>query len=202
MKKYDLIYADPPWRFDVWSKKGAGRSAESHYKTQSLDFLKGMDIEILCKPNCVLLMWATFPCLQQALELGIAWGFTYKTVAFTWIKENRNNDRIFLGMGYYTRANAEIVLLFTRGKPLRRCAKDIPQVLISPLGRHSEKPDEIRKRIERLFGNVTRLELFAREKFTDDHNDIFEGWDVFGNEVKNSIDLHEQVVLHHDHTIL
>lgn len=191
VKKYDVIYADPPWQYKVWSKKGAGRSAESHYQTQSEDFLKGMNIEVLCQPNCALLMWATFPCLKQALELGNAWGFTYKTVAFVWIKTNKNNDRIFVGMGYYTRANAEIVLLFTKGKPLTRHAKDVPQVLISPRGRHSEKPDEIRKRIVRLFGDVARLELFARQKPFDNNEHTFEGWDVFGNEVEHSIEIPE-----------
>lgn len=185
-KKYDVIYADPPWHFKVWSKKGAGRSAENHYLTQSGEFLKGMKIQTLCKPNCVLLMWATFPCLEQALELGKSWGFTYKTVAFTWVKANKSNDRIFAGMGYYTRANAEIVLLFTKGKPITRHAKDVPQVLISSRGKHSEKPDEIRKRIVRLFGEVDRLELFARQGSSEN---IFEGWDVFGNEVDNSIEI-------------
>jgi len=185
-KKYDVIYADPPWHFKVWSKKGAGRSAENHYLTQSGEFLKGMKIQTLCKPNCVLLMWATFPCLEQALELGKSWGFTYKTVTFTWVKANKSNDRIFAGMGYYTRVNAEIVLLFTKGKPITRHAKDVPQVLISSRGKHSEKPDEIRKRIVRLFGEVDRLELFARQGSSEN---IFEGWDVFGNEVDNSIEI-------------
>lgn len=192
MKKYDIIYADPPWQFKVWSKKGSGRSAENHYPTQSINFLKEIKVEALCKSDCVLLMWATFPCLEQALELGKAWGFVYKTIAFTWIKTNVNNERIFMGMGYYTRANAEIVLLFTKGKPLSRYAKNIPQVLISPRGRHSEKPDEIRKRIVRLFGDVTRLELFARQnpvKLISENK--FEGWDVFGNEVDTSIKIPE-----------
>lgn len=84
-KKYAIIYADPPWQYKVWSKKGIGRSPERHYQTQSLDFLKRMNIETLCNPNCVLLMWATFPCLKQALELGRTWGFIYKTIAFTWV---------------------------------------------------------------------------------------------------------------------
>ncbi|MDN3707263.1 MT-A70 family methyltransferase [Myroides ceti] len=189
VKTYDVIYADPPWHFKVWSKKGAGRSAESHYPTQSPEFLKEMNIQAIAKPDCVLLMWTTFPCLEQALELGKAWGFTYKTVAFTWIKTNKNNDRIFTGMGYYTRANAEIVLLFTKGKPLVRHAKDVPQVLVSPRSRHSEKPDEIRKRIVRLFGEVDRVELFARQSPAEDNNNTFEGWDVFGNEVDNSIEI-------------
>ncbi|TKC09762.1 adenine methyltransferase [Pedobacter frigoris] len=189
-KKYDIIYADPPWQYKVWSKKGAERSAETHYQTQSAAYLKDMNIPALCKPDCVLLMWATFPCLEQALELGRTWGFTYKAVAFTWIKTNMNNERIFVGMGYYTRANAEIVLLFTKGKPLTRHAKDVPQVLISPRARHSEKPDEIRKRIVRLFGDVARLELFARQSPTAyDSENTFEGWDVFGNEVNNSIEI-------------
>lgn len=188
VKQYDVIYADPPWQFKVWSNKGIGRSAECHYKTQSPEFLKKMNVKLISKPNCVLLMWATFPCLKQALELGEDWGFTYKTVAFTWVKSNKNNNRIFAGMGYYTRANAEVVLLFTKGNPLARYAKDVRQVLISPRSRHSEKPDEIRKRIVRLFGNnVARVELFARQNNTMDNNKIFEGWDVFGNEIDNSI---------------
>ncbi|MGJ1366123.1 MT-A70 family methyltransferase [Chryseobacterium sp. JM1] len=190
-KKYDVIYADPPWQYKVWSKKGAGRSAESHYQTQSPEFLKGMNIQAIAGTNCILFMWATFPCLEQALELGKAWGFTYKTVAFTWIKTNRNNATIFAGMGYYTRANAEIVLLFTKGKPLTRQAKDVPQVLVSPRGRHSEKPDEIRKRIVRLFGEVDRVELFARQSPMQDNDNTFEGWDVFGNEIDNSIEIPE-----------
>jgi len=188
-KKYDIIYADPPWQYKVWSKKGAGRSAESHYSTQSQEYLKNMDIGCLCKEDCTLLMWATFPCIQYALELGIAWGFTYKTVAFTWIKKNIKNDRLFMGMGYYTRANAEVVLLFTKGKALSREAKNIPQVLISKRGKHSEKPDEIRKRIVQLFGNVSRLEMFARDNHYSLHNNPLTGWDVFGNEVNNSIEI-------------
>lgn len=132
----------------------------------------------------MLLMWATFPCLEQALVLGREWGFTYKTVAFTWVKTNKNNGKLFLGMGYYTRANAEIVLLFTKGKPLTRMARNVPQALVSSRLRHSEKPPEIRKRIVELLGNRPRLEMFARDKAG---TDLFGGWDVFGNEVKQSI---------------
>lgn len=186
-KKYDVIYADPPWHFNVWSKKGTGRSAENHYKTQSADFLKNMNIDALCNQNSALLMWATFPCLEQALKLGSAWGFIYKTVAFTWVKTNKNSSGLFLGMGYYTRANAEIVLLFTKGKPLPRKEKNVSQVLISPRGRHSEKPNEIRKRIVRLFGDVPRVELFARQSSSARNAGNFEGWDLFGDEVDNSI---------------
>lgn len=183
--KYAVIYADPPWQYRVWSKKGLGRSAERHYQTQSLDYLKRLDIPAISQDDCALFMWATFPCLEQALALGRAWGFTYKTVAFTWVKKNTVSDSLFMGMGYYTRANAEIVLLFTRGKPLKRIRRNVPQVLISKRDRHSEKPDEIRKRIVRLFGDVKRIELFARESSQVD----FKGWDVFGYEASKSIDL-------------
>ncbi|SOD17661.1 N6-adenosine-specific RNA methylase IME4 [Pedobacter xixiisoli] len=185
-KKYSIIYADPPWNFRVWSKKGEGRSPDQHYLTQGLDYLKLMDIQSIANKDSVLLMWATFPCLAQALDLVKSWGFTYKTVAFTWIKENKNNGKLFCGMGYYTRANAEIVLLATRGKPLKRMAKNIRQVLISKLGRHSEKPVEIRRRIVALFGQRSRIELFARDG-NSSPSAKDDGWDVFGNEVKGSI---------------
>lgn len=188
LRKYDIVYADPPWDYRVWSDKGKGRSPDKHYQTQGLDYLKSMDVGAISNTNSVLLLWATFPCLQQAFELAQSWGFTYKTVAFTWIKQNRNNDNLFCGMGYYTRANAEIVLLFTKGKPLKRLSKGVRQVLVSRKGRHSEKPDEIRKRIVALFGDLPRVELFARQ-VDGDKGSNFQGWDVFGNEVENSIEI-------------
>lgn len=186
-RKYDVIYADPPWEYKVWSKKGNGRSAEAHYNTQSLGYLALIDIASLCNPDCVLFMWATFPCLPEAFSLGKAWGFKYKTVAFVWVKRNQHNHSLFLGMGYYTRANAEIVLLFTKGRSLKRINKDVPQVLIHPKGKHSQKPPEIRHRIERLFGNRSRLELFARSRNGFFQDTEYEGWDVFGNEANHSI---------------
>jgi len=186
-KKYCIIYADPPWEYRVWSKKGEGRSAASHYSTQAIAHLKNLPVAKICAANCVLLMWATAPCLKEAFELGEAWGFTYKTVAFVWVKTNKNNQTLFTGLGYYTRANAEMVLLFTKGKPLKRKHKNVKQVLISKIGEHSVKPPEIRERIVLLFGDLPRVELFARSRqgFFPDYE--YEGWDVFGNEVNNSI---------------
>jgi N6-adenosine-specific RNA methylase IME4 len=188
-RKYDIIYADPPWEYRVWSKKGSGRSAEAHYTTQSLGYLACMDIASLCNPDCVLFMWATFPCLLEAFALGKAWGFIYKTVAFVWIKRNQHNQNLSTGMGYYTRANAEVVLLFTKGKALPRTSKNVSQVLISPKGKHSQKPPEIRNRIERLFGDRFRLELFARSRDGFFQDVEYEGWDVFGNEANRSISI-------------
>lgn len=186
-KKYNVIYADPPWAYKVWSKKGSGRSAESHYSNQSINSLKAVNIPAICEQNCVLLMWATFPCLQDAFVLAEAWGFIYKTVAFTWIKQNKNDNKLFMGMGYYTRANAEVVLLFTKGKQLKRICRNVQQVLISKRGDHSQKPSEIRERIVCLFGDVPRVELFARSSNDLFADNEFAGWDVFGNEVGSSI---------------
>lgn len=189
VKKYSIIYADPPWAYKVWSRKGKGRSAESHYPTQKLACLQSLNVPAICASNCALFMWATCPCLQDAFQLAKAWDFEYKTVAFTWIKLNRHNDKPFVGMGYYTRANAEIVLLFTKGKPLKRVTKNVEQVLVSKIGKHSQKPPEIRERIVQLFGDLPRIELFARSRkgFFPDYE--YEGWDLFGNEVNNSINI-------------
>ena len=101
-----------------------------------------------------------FRSLPGALDLIKAWGFEYKTVAFTWIKQNRKSEGIFLGMGHWTRANAEVCLLATRGSP-SRIAKDVHQVIMSPVRDHSRKPDEAAERIERLLAGPY-LELFSR----------------------------------------
>ena len=114
-------------------------------------------------------MWATFPMLKEALEVIKAWGFTYKTAAFCWIKQNRNGSGLFMGLGNWTRSNAEICLLATKGKPKRVVTA------VSPLERHSKKPDEARDKIVELMGDLPRIELFARQTAP--------GWDAWGNEV-------------------
>lgn len=175
-KKYDVIYADPPWRFNVWSREtGLGRSADKHYPTMKKQDIEELPINNIAKDNSVLFMWATFPCLEQALELIKKWGYTYKTCAFTWIKKNKKSGSDFIGMGYYTRANAEVCLLASKGKSLKRVNRSVRQVIQSPIEEHSKKPAEIRTRIEKLFGDVARIELFARQHA--------EGWDCWGNEV-------------------
>ncbi len=192
-QKYALIYCDPPGEYKVWSQKGTGRSAESHYDTQTTNFIADMKVRLIADKNCTLLMWATMPCLKDALRLGEEWGFTYKTVAFTWIKTNKNNLDPSTGMGYYSRSNAELCLLFTKGKPLTRASKGVKSVVITeetivtPRGKHSQKPNEVRKRIVELFGDIKRVELFARTREGMFGNMEYDGWDVFGNEVENSI---------------
>lgn len=178
MKKYNIIYADPPWAYRTYSKKGQGRSAESHYPTMSIEDIKALPVNELAAKDCALFMWVTFPCMQEAFGVLEAWGFTYKTVAFVWVKQNRKSDTIFTGMGYWTRANAEICILATKGHP-KRIYAGVHQVILSHIEEHSKKPDEARDRIVRLMGDLPRIELFARQSP--------DGWDVWGNEVECSI---------------
>ena len=179
-KKYEVIYADPPWQYKVYSKKGAGRSAESHYPTMSIGDICALPVADIAAKDCALFMWITFPNLLDAIRVIEAWGFTYKTVAFVWVKQNRVADSLFWGMGYWTRANAEVCVIATKGSPKRMDA-GVHQVIMSHIEEHSKKPQEARDRIIRLMGDVPRIELFARQKT--------QGWDTWGNEVPNSIEL-------------
>ena len=179
-KKYNIIYADPPWSYRAWSSKGKGRSAESHYPTMSIEDIKALPVSQLAAKDCILFLWITFPLLQEAWSIMEAWGFTYKTVAFVWVKQCRKSENLFLGMGYWTRSNAEICLLATKGSP-KRVSKNVKQIIISHLEEHSKKPDAARDRIVDLAGDLPRIELFARQTTP--------GWDVWGNEVDSTIEL-------------
>lgn len=179
-KRYSIIYADPPWRFKTYSKKGQGRSADMHYPTMTIADIKALPISNISAKDCVLFMWVTFPCLQEAFEVIKSWGFEYKTVAFVWVKQNRKSDGLFWGMGYWTRANAEVCILATRGNP-KRVSSSVHQVIVSHIEEHSKKPDETRNRIVNLMGDLPRIELFARQSPI--------GWDVWGNEVNSDIEL-------------
>ena len=118
------------------------------------------------------------PAAPEALRLIKAWGFTYKSVAFVWLKKNRKSEGWFYGLGFWTRGNAEICLLATRGHPKRQAA-NVHQFIISPIQEHSRKPEEARDKIVALMGDVPRVELFARQSPP--------GWDVWGNEVESTI---------------
>lgn len=177
MKKYNVIYADPPWAYRAWSKKGNGRSAESHYSTMSIEDIKALPVGELADKDCALFMWITFPLLKEAWEVIEAWGFTYKSVAFVWIKQNKKSPSLFWGMGYWTRANAELCIIATKGSP-KRMSRRVHQVIMTPIEEHSKKPEEARERIVELMGDVPRIELFERMKP--------EGWDVWGNQAPES----------------
>ena len=149
----------------------------------SIDELCALPVETLAEKDCLLFLWATFPQLPEALRLIRAWGFTFKTVAFVWLKLNKKSPTWFYGLGYWTRGNAEICLLAKRGKPKRRSA-GVHQFIISPVEEHSKKPDVTRDKIIELAGDLPRVELFARQKAP--------GWDVGGNEVVSDLSLTPQ----------
>ncbi len=180
MKKYSVILADPPWQYKVYSKKGLGRSAESHYPTMNIEDIKALPVADIAEKDCALFLWVTFPCLLEGFEVIRAWGFTYKTVAFVWVKQNKKADTLFLGLGHWTRSNAEICLLATRGT-IRRKSAYVRQIILSHIEKHSKKPDEARDRIVELIGDVPRIELFARQATP--------GWDVWGNEIQSDIEM-------------
>ena len=144
----------------------------------SIDELCALPVADLAAPDSALFLWATFPQLPEALRLIREWGFTYKSVAFVWLKKNRKADSWFYGLGFWTRANAEVCLLATRGHPKRQAA-NIHQFIISPIEAHSKKPDETRDKIVALMGDLPRVELFARQTPP--------GWDVWGNEVQSTL---------------
>lgn len=179
-KKYGIIYADPPWRYRVFAKKGAGRTAESHYPTMAIEEIRSLPVGGLAAKDCALFLWVTFPLLREAFSVIEAWGFTYKTIAFVWVKLNKKTPSLFWGMGSWTRANAELCILATRGNPRRQSAK-VHQVIVSPVEAHSKKPDITRNKILELLGDLPRVELFAREKA--------DGWDAWGNEIESSVQL-------------
>ena len=146
-RRYSAIYADPPWSFRTWSTKGTGRSALSHYDCLDFPALAALPVAQLAAPDCVLFLWATDPFLPRALELIRAWGFEYKTVGFYWVKLNaapKHDSDYFTGLGYWTRANPELCLLATRGKPAR-LAKDVRRLVVEPRREHSRKPDCVRE---------------------------------------------------------
>ena len=174
IQKYQVIYADPPWDYQQCRLSG---SAKKHYPTMRIEELCALPVADIADRDCALFLWATFPQLPEALRLIQAWGFVYKTVAFVWLKQNRKALTWFYGLGFWTRSNAEICLLATKGHPKRQSA-GIHQLVISPVEQHSKKPDEVREKIAALMGDVPRIELFARQQTP--------GWDVWGNEVENS----------------
>jgi site-specific DNA-methyltransferase (adenine-specific) len=192
-KKFNIILADPSWRFKNWSmkelaergEKWARRNGRSPYDVMNTDDIAALPVSDIAAKNAILMLWATYPKLTDALEVIAAWGFEYKTVAFTWIKLNKSGSGFKFGLGYHSRGNCELCLLATRGKGLRRVDNAVPNLLIAPVRDHSQKPDEAIDRIERLYGNVPRIELFARQERP--------GWTALGNEVGERLDLRESL---------
>ena len=174
---FGAIYADPPWKFETYSDAGQDRSPD--YSTMSSAAIEALQVGDLAAPDCVLFIWIVWPMLEHALRVVDAWGFTYKTCAFSWIKADGKQINLFadeipvqIGTGYWTRANSEVCLLTTRGSPKRRHS-DVRQAIVEPRRQHSRKPDCVYERIERLVAGPY-LELFARTTRP--------GWTAWGNQ--------------------
>ena len=195
MQKYQIIYADPPWNYNKgvyqqWrpSHEGKDRMINDQYKTMQGNDLLALPIKNIADKNCALFMWFTYSHFPLALELCKAWGFKYKTVAFVWLKKS-NKGNVLSNIGAWTMGNTESCLIATRGNMLQFKECNNIKQLVDPntnlrlKGKklHSVKPAEVRNRIETLFPNTNKMELFARQKTT--------GWDTWGNEVDCDIDL-------------
>ncbi len=183
--KYGAILADPPWSFLTYGKKRTTphRTEVDHYHTMTHGDLVAMPVADLAAKDCALFMWAVDSHLDEAIDLGCAWGFKFKTLAFIWAKTTLKSPQFGffppetthrIGMGYWTRKQAEVCLMFTTGKP-RRISKGVRQIIEAPRREHSRKPDETHTRIEALVAGPY-LELFARQSRP--------GWTVWGNETE------------------
>lgn len=192
-RQYDIIYADPPWpegksgykiAYRDKSKRVSVRedlNAHRHFPTMSIESIMALDVQVICKPDACLFLWSTARHLPMAFMTLEQWGFRYVNMAFVWVKCNAKKRNPVFGTGRYTKQNAEFVLFGIRGKPLPVNDFKINQIIYEPRTRVFQKPISVRQRIECLFGNTIRAELFARDKWM--------GWDVWGNEVSCDIDL-------------
>ncbi|OAF05444.1 hypothetical protein AYJ54_00630 [Bradyrhizobium centrolobii] len=167
-KRYGVIYADPEWRFEVYSRDtGMDRAADNHYPTSSTEDICNRPVADIAADDCVLFLWATVPMLPDALRVMDAWDFRYKSHCI-WAK-----DRI--GTGYWFRNQHEILLVGTRGNvPAPAMGTQVESLVDAPVGRHSEKPEKFYQLIERYFPSLPKIELNARAARP--------GWDAWGYE--------------------
>ena len=175
-RKYGVIYADPAWQFSNRNTGGSmTSSAEAKYTVTSVADMAALPVSNLAADNCLLVMWWVGAMPQEAIDLCRAWGFRLVNMnGFVWRKLTKKGLPFF-GMGHTTRAGSESALIAVRGK-LGKVIQDrsVRSVIEAKVGRHSEKPHEFREAIERLCGDVPRIELFAR--------DAASGWDYWGNQ--------------------
>lgn len=178
-KKYNIIYADPPWWYNKRKNPEAkfSRGVHSHYSVMRDEEILALPVSKLADDNCALLMWATCPKLPTACQVVEKWGFRYSTVAFCWVKINKNNRAPVFGPGYYTASNIEIVILGMKGS-LSPVDNTISQLIIEDRMEHSHKPAIVREKIVQLFGDLPRIELFARQTAP--------GWDGWGKEYEGA----------------
>lgn len=184
-KKYNIIYADCPWEYDDGRTSKSAGMARSAYETMPLQDICNLPVSAISARDCMLFLWGTWPKLPEALKVMEAWGFTYRTCAFVWIKLNPGfttdqnysipRHEFYSGLGHWTNSGSEFVLMGRKGDTLPRERRDIKQVIAYPRLRHSEKPSIFRDKIVDLLGDLPRIELFARS--------LHLGWDAWGNEL-------------------
>lgn len=184
VKKFDVILADPPWDLKYYNVetanlRGAGRR---HYDVMSEEKIAALPVADLANENCILFMWAIWTLMPAALRVIASWGFEYRTCGFVWIKSKPSGFGFFTGMGAYTRRNTEFCLIGIKGS-MRPVARDVSELIYTPVKEHSRKPDDQYTKIERLYPDVSYIELFARRKRC--------GWDAWGNEIESTIVLGE-----------
>jgi N6-adenosine-specific RNA methylase IME4 len=167
-RRYPIIYADPPWQFDVYdAESGLNRAAAAHYPTMELEDICKLPVADLATGDAVLFLWTTAPHLQKAFEVLAAWGFEYRT-NIAWAKDKT-------GLGYWVRNQHELLLIGARGN-MRSPAEGTrpPSIIQAPRREHSRKPDEAYEIIERMYPELPKIELFARS--------AREGWAAWGNQ--------------------
>jgi len=183
-KKYSIIYCDPPWKFGSKQYQDSGRpfqDLEEQYKTMNYKDIEALNVELITNKDCACFMWTTDSHLQEAINLLKTWGFKYKTIAFVWLKKYNTGTNV-VNFAPWTLKSTEICLLGIKGKMGKyKKSNKVRQLVESERSTHSKKPNEVRERINQLFGDLPRIELFAREKT--------EGWDAWGNEIESDIKL-------------
>lgn len=182
--QYDVILADPPWPYNSrchHSKTRFGGGVSNQYPTMNIEQICALPVWSIAAPDSILFIWTTGPHLENVFAVIGAWGFRYKTIGFTWVKMNKKKDTPFFGTGFYSKHNAELCLLATRGDSIKPAVNDVSSLVKTPIGKHSEKPKEIHRRIERMYPTQSKLELFARDKLI--------GWSSWGNEIESDLEL-------------
>lgn len=165
-QKFSIVIADPPWEYK--DKAAAGeRGAEFKYPTMKLRDIKNLDVNSIVEKDAVLLLWGTWPLLDEAKAVMRAWGFRFKTNGFVWVKRNKlQTDTDFMGGGHYTRSNSEFVLIGVRGKRIPRLNNNVKQVIYEALRDHSQKPEAFYQSVNKLYDlkKYKTVELFARKR--------------------------------------
>jgi len=184
-KKYQIIYADPPWDYGNWSsikdEKLARKCGRMMYPTMKLEEICMLPVNEIADKDCILFLWAVMANLEKAFKVINSWGFIYKCCAFVWVKTTSKG--IYSGLGNWTLGNAELCLLATH-KIFPKRKNPVKQIVLSPKSKHSEKPIEVKRRIIELVGDLPRIELFARppkDRLFEDES--YKGWDLWGDEV-------------------